>query len=182
MAWEKGPEVLIEAVARLGERMKGVEVVFAGADSRMPDGRSYFGFLRARADELGVRCRFEGHVSHDDLPEYFGAARVVAIPSRYESFSMVGVEAMAAGRPVVCNSRVGLTEYLTESNVVSIVPPDDPAALAEALRPYLENREVAARAGEGARRLFEVRLSPEMCARELEAVFEQAIRHRRTGR
>jgi glycosyltransferase involved in cell wall biosynthesis len=107
----------------------------------------------------------------------------VAIPSRSESFSLAGLEAMAAGRPVVCTSRVGLAELIEGTGAGTVVEPDDPAALAAGLRPYLEDRALAAEAGERARAVVTTRLAPARIAQEREVAYEEAIRrwHHRRG-
>ena len=64
--------------------------------------------LKRVAEELGLDglVRFAGAVPHDELPSYYSAADVVVVPSLYESFGLVALEAMACGTPVVA-SRVG---------------------------------------------------------------------------
>jgi D-inositol-3-phosphate glycosyltransferase len=72
----------------------------------------------AEAARLGVRdrCRFVGSLAQDRLPAYYSAADIVVVPSRYESFGLVAVEAMASGTPVVA-SRVGGLAYTIEDGV-----------------------------------------------------------------
>jgi D-inositol-3-phosphate glycosyltransferase len=82
---------------------------------------------------------FLGKRSQDTLPYYYSAAEVVVVPSFYESFGMVALEAMACGTPVVA-SQVGGLAYLVQDGITGFtVPVDDPQALADRLMQLLSN-------------------------------------------
>jgi glycosyltransferase involved in cell wall biosynthesis len=176
----KAPEVLVEGAARLREHIDDLEVVFVGHGGRPNEYRDRLVDL---ARQTGAPCRFEDQIPDEELMARYASARVVAIPSRSESFSLAGLEAMAAGRPVVCTSRVGLAELIEGTGAGTVVEPDDPVALAAGLRPYLEDRALAAEAGERARAVVTTRLAPARIAQEREVAYEEAIRrwHHRRG-
>jgi D-inositol-3-phosphate glycosyltransferase len=76
---------------------------------------------------------FLGKRGQDTLPYYYSAAEVVVMPSLYESFGMVALEAMACGTPVIA-SEVGGLGYLVQNGVTGYTIPDsDPKALCEKL-------------------------------------------------
>ena len=76
---------------------------------------------------------FLGKRSQDSLPYYYSAAEAVVVPSHYESFGMVALEAMACGTPVVA-SQVGGLAFLVQDGVTGFVVPDgDPEILANRL-------------------------------------------------
>jgi D-inositol-3-phosphate glycosyltransferase len=107
------------------------------------------GRLVALRDELGLgdRVCFVGSQPQEQLPLYYAAADVVAMPSLYESFGLVAVEAMACGTPVVA-SRVGGLAYTIQDSVSGLLVPDrDPVALAEALGLVLGDADLRARLG-----------------------------------
>lgn len=80
---------------------------------------------------------FLGKRSQDTLPYYYNAADVVVMPSHYESFGMVALEAMACGTPVIA-SQVGGLAYLVQDKVTGyVIPTDDPQALADGLKKLL---------------------------------------------
>jgi len=84
-------------------------------------------------EELGINdlVLFLGAKDQDVLPNYYAAAEMVVMPSHYESFGMVALEAMAMGRPVIA-SEVGGLAYLVQDGVNGYhVPTRDPEALAE---------------------------------------------------
>ncbi len=128
LAREKGPDVLVEAMAKLVQRSaRAVDLAIIGAGAVEPE-------LRARAGELGIsdRVRFLGRRVHDEVPQWISAFDVLCLPSRREGCPNVVLEALASGRPVVASAVGGVPELLRKDNGI-LVPAEQPAALAEAL-------------------------------------------------
>jgi glycosyltransferase involved in cell wall biosynthesis len=167
----KAPEVLVDAAARLD----GAEIAFVGRGYEYRDGLHYRDWLERRAAAAGVTCRFVDHVPRDELAALYGQARVVAVPSRYDNFPMVALEALASGRPVVCSDATGTAEVLDGSGAGAVVPVGDAAALAAALRPYVSDVAAAAAAGLEGRRLVAAELSPDRIAERREACYADVI-------
>lgn len=106
-----------------------------------------------RAMMLGILddIDFRGSEPQDLLPDYYAAATVCAVPSRYESFGLVAVEAMACGLPVVA-SRAGGLKFTVEEDISGLlVPRDDPQALSNGLERILRDRDLRASMRVGAR-------------------------------
>lgn len=106
---------------------------------------------RLRA-ELGIEelVTFLGARAQDTLPDYYSAADVVVIPSHYESFGMVALEAMACGTPVIA-SRVGGLTFTVLHGVTGLhVPERDPEALAQEIVRLLQDPELRKRLGQQA--------------------------------
>ncbi len=102
--------------------------------------------LKVLREQLGLRglVTFLGAREQDTLNYYYSAADVVVMPSHYESFGMVALEAMACGTPVVA-SDVGGLSYLVRDGVTGFrVPNGDPLALSQALKKVM--RDCALRA------------------------------------
>jgi glycosyltransferase involved in cell wall biosynthesis len=169
----KAPDVLVEASARLARELDGVEVLLAGRSEVRPDGTLCSDLLRRRIAELGAPCRLLGEVARAEVVRLVSSSRVFALPSRYEGFGFAALEAMAAGRPVVCTSETGVAEILEGTVAGAIVPPDDPEALAAALAPYLSDASLAAEAGARARELVSMHCSPERIAEERERCYRE---------
>ena len=74
-------------------------------------------------------------MNDDDLSLLYNAADVLAFPSRYEGFGLPVLEAMACGTPVVCSNATSLPEVA--GHTALLVPPNDPEALAAALKQVL---------------------------------------------
>ena len=90
---------------------------------------------------------FLGSRDQETLSCYYSAAEVVVIPSRYESFGMVALEAMACGTPVIA-SRVGGLMYTVQDGVTGFLVPDrDPEALADKMGHILSEPELRDRLG-----------------------------------
>lgn len=111
--------------------------------------------LRARAAALGMADRviFAGRVADADLPAYFQAADVFALPSiaRTEAFGVVQIEAMAAGVPVVSTNLPTGVPWVNQDGVSGvIVPPDDAGALGAAIARLLTDASLRARLGRAA--------------------------------
>ncbi|HUG83034.1 MAG TPA: glycosyltransferase family 4 protein [Euzebya sp.] len=124
---EKGVEVLIEATRGLP-----CQLVIAGQGSDGPR-------LRRIAH---ARTSFEGHLAQPDLAALMRSAAVVVVPSRYEPFGLAALEAMAAGVPVVASAVGGLVDVVVPGSGL-LVAPDDPVALAAAIRRVLADPALA---------------------------------------
>jgi glycogen(starch) synthase len=170
----KAPEVLVGAAAMLANDVRELEVVFVGSSS-LRDGSSYRKWLTEQARRLGAPCRFLDEVPREELPRWYEGARVVAVTSRYDNFPYAALEAMASERPVVCTERTGTAEIVAGTDAGSVVAVDDPAALADALRPFLLDPRAAGRAGREARSVVERECSPDDTAAEREACYAEAI-------
>jgi D-inositol-3-phosphate glycosyltransferase len=151
---------LLRAFARLRNVLRPTEapkLLIIGGSVEESDGRAELGAdlrpVQRRAEQLGIAgdVIFRGAQPQDLLPLYYAAATVCAVPSLYESFGLVAVEAMACGLPVVA-SRVGGMKFTVEEDVSGfLVPHSDDAALAAALYRIIENRDLRATLQVGAR-------------------------------
>jgi len=134
---QKGFDLLIEAVARLPRA--DIDVLLAGHGSARHALESL-----AAARGLADRVHFLGTTDRQTTVALLRGAAVVACPSRFEGLPLVCVEALAAGRPVVATAINGIPEVIRHEDTRVLVPPDDPAALADALARVLDAPEAAA--------------------------------------
>jgi len=108
--------------------------------------------VRAIRSQAGLEdlVTFLGKRGQETLPYYYSAAEAVVVPSHYESFGMVALEAMACGTPVVA-SQVGGLAFLVQDGVTGYtVPVDDPQALAIRLSLILQDGELRKKLGQQA--------------------------------
>jgi len=141
LAPQKGLDVLIDAAAAWCAREPRPRTVIAGDGPLAAD-------LSARASRSGADVELLG--ARHDVPALLAVADVVVVPSRWEARALIIQEAMRSGRPIVATS-VGSTPELTGPDGAILVPPGDPAALAEAVAVVLDDASLAARLGEAAR-------------------------------
>jgi len=120
---------------------------------------------------------FLGAKDQDTLPYYYSAAEVCVVPSRYESFGMVALEAMACGTPVVASKVGGLTFTVEEGVTGYLVPENDPAALAERLRSLLTDWDLRRRMGEKGIQVAQ-RYSWPLIADKIISLYRQALKRR----
>jgi len=157
----KGIDTLLEAFTRLVDQRTWPEhpprLVFVGglmqdgADGAVMDAELSALTARAAALGLGDSVLFHGAQLRERLPLYYNAVDVCAVPSRYESFGLVAVEAMACGTPIVA-SDVGGLRFSVEDEVSGLlVPHSDPLALADALARALTDHSLRSRMKVGAR-------------------------------
>jgi D-inositol-3-phosphate glycosyltransferase len=131
-------------------------LIIGGSAYETADGTEIGDDLRPvlrHAAQLGIGgdVIFRGAQPQDLLPLYYAAATVCAVPSLYESFGLVAVEAMACGLPVVA-TRVGGMKFTVEEDYSGLlVPRGDDAAMARALQRILEDRDLRATLQVGAR-------------------------------
>ena len=90
---------------------------------------------------------FLGKRAQDTLPYYYSAADMLVMPSHYESFGMVALEAMACGTPVVASQVGGLAFLVQDGETGFVVPDGDPAALSERLTQLLTDDGLRERLG-----------------------------------
>lgn len=151
----KGIETLLRAMARVFDRRPArradTVIIVGGGPSEDGDTASQdeLARLRALADDLGVawETRFVGALSQEQLPAYYSAADVCVVPSLYESFGLVAVEAMACGTPVVASDVGGLALTVRDGVNGLKAPPGDAARFAADIGGLLEDAELSARLG-----------------------------------
>jgi D-inositol-3-phosphate glycosyltransferase len=97
--------------------------------------------------ELDDFVTFLGQRSQETLPYYYSAAEAVVLPSVYESFGMVALEAMACGTPVVASEVGGLAFLVQDQKTGFTVPFADPQALADRLADLLHDEDLRRRMG-----------------------------------
>lgn len=146
--YEKGFQVVAQAMARLRGVIPDISAVIAG---RGP----YLAELQTRIDLEGVNdlVQLVGFAPDAELRDLLHRSGCVVIPSLYEPFGIVALEALAAGAPVVAADTGGLREILAGTGAALLFEPGNDAQLAAAIERVLTNRDVATELTEKARRL-----------------------------
>ncbi|HEX8867139.1 MAG TPA: glycosyltransferase family 4 protein [Lentzea sp.] len=137
--WEKGIQDLIAALPRIRRHHRGTRVVVAGDGSQTE-------WLQEQARKHRVlrAVEFVGHLSDRSLAALLTAADAVVLPSRYEPFGIVALEAAAAGTPLVASTAGGLGEVVLDGVTGLSFAPGDVDGLARAVRDVLSDPTSAA--------------------------------------
>ena len=136
----KGIDVLIKAMglvkARLGQRDSLHLLVIGGDLTHAAQSRhSELNKLKCltKSLQLDDTVTFLGAQPQDVLPYYYSAAEACVLPSRYESFGMVALEAMACGTPVIVTTAGGISAIIKDGQTGFLVPEEDETALAQSI-------------------------------------------------
>jgi D-inositol-3-phosphate glycosyltransferase len=138
----KGPDVLVRALVHLPAN---VRLLLVGGSDAEQSGE----WLARIAGGAGVAERVEWRpaVSQEQLPAYYAAADLLAMPSRHETFGLAALEAMACARPVVAAGVGGLRSLVTDGLTGRLVDGHQPEPFAEAIGALLDDDALAARMG-----------------------------------
>lgn len=176
----KGIETLVRAVGCSQIRHDPQVKLIIGGGSR--PGQSD-GIERERieaiVDELGMRdiTTFTGRISDELLSVYYTAADVCVVPSHYEPFGLVAIEAMACSTPVIASDVGGLQFTVVPEETGLLAPPKDEVAFAEAIDRILSHPDWRNQLGQRARRRVEEKFSWDGVAHQLSDLYLQFVRN-----
>jgi D-inositol-3-phosphate glycosyltransferase len=133
--------------------------------------------LDALKNELGIGdlVTFLGRRAQESLPYYYSAADVVVMPSLYESFGMVALEAMACGAPVVASDVGGLSYLVRDGETGFLVPDRDPRALADCLNRLLCDKTLRSELGNRGTQVAKDYAWSEI-AEQIEGVYKEIVK------
>lgn len=172
---------LVGAIGRL-EPQKGYDVLIH-ALAQVPDATLVLvgeGGERSALEQLAVRLGIADRVRwlgwSDDARSYLGTFDVFAFPSRFEGFPLAVLEALLARRAVVASDVGSTAEAVRDGETGLLVPPEDSAALACAIRKLLAEAELRQRLGEQGRQLVLDRFTAGHMTRRFESLYEELSR------
>jgi glycogen(starch) synthase len=171
LVYEKGVHDLLRAMPRLRRRHPGIRLVVAGTGTHDEQLRE-----QARTLRLGRSVTFTGYVPEVDLAAVAAAADCAVVPSIYEPFGLVALEAAAAGTPLVVADVGGLRE-LVEHGITGLrFTPGDVAALADSVSALLSDEVLARRMSRSARAVLAERYSWTSIAEQTVSCYRRAAR------
>lgn len=177
---------VVITVARLASQ-KGIRYLVEAAALFPPEHRPFFlvvgdgplrGELVRQAATLGVNKHLFFTGSRNDLPQLLNAADLLVLPSLTEGLGLVLLEAMAASLPVVATRVGGIPEVVVDGETGILVPPRDPAALAQAIEILLANPERARAMGAAGRERVRRFFTVEKMARSVMALYREELQRR----
>jgi len=167
----KGLADLLAALAQVRERIPTVRLLLVG------DGELR-GELEAQTQSLGLSSVVTFAGIRADVPEILAALDIFVLPSLWEGMPLVLLEAMAASLPVVVTAVGGTPEVVVDGVTGLLVPPRDPAALAQAIIRLLRDPDLRRRMGRAGRRQIEQHFAIGETVRQVEALYEALLREK----
>jgi glycosyltransferase involved in cell wall biosynthesis len=176
LVYKKGFNTLVAALAAVREKAPSAEVLIVGEGPLEAS-------LREQAQEGGVgnALHLLGALPHDQLPEYYAAADLVAVPSVHGPAGNVDglpntfLEGLASGTAVVASSIAGMLDVAGDGRTAVLVPEGDKDALAEALGELLVDRGRREKVGAAAREVARSRLGWNQAAEQFESIYLEAL-------
>jgi len=150
--YAKEKDKLVLTVARLDPRKDSLTLIEAACNVCRINPRIQFIIAGEGSEKEKIEKRIEelkltenvfliGFVPEETLPQYYRASDVFALPTLYEGFGIVYLEAMASGVPIVSTTVPAVPEVVGDAGI--LVPPKRPDLLAEGILKILENKQLA---------------------------------------
>lgn len=165
---EKGHADFLQALALLRAQGRRVSVTLAGHGPLRAALEQQIGAL-GLADGVAIT----GALPHAQLLDVVEAASLVVVPSRFEGFGLTALEAMALGRPVLATTAGGLPEVIEHGASGWLVPPQDPALLAQAIGQLMDDAPLRQRLGAAGRLRAQQRFSLHAVTARLRDIYRQ---------
>lgn len=164
----KGLEHLINAMEELDDSSIRLSIYGTGSHAKQ---------LQDLVVELGLQNKvaFAGFKKRTELPDVYKSADIFVLPSVSESCSMALLEAMASGLPVVATSVGGNVEIVANGVNGLLVPPEDPAALAGAIRHMASDSTLRSEMGRQSRSLASQYYNADIVAERYKKVYEEIL-------
>ena len=147
---EKGVDVLLKAFAVVQKAVPNVHLLIVG-DGAQKD------YLRKLASDLGIAdfCTWMGRLPWDEAMGCLGLMDIVVVPSRFEGFGLIAIEAMACAKPVVASRVDGLVEIIQNSVNGYLASSEDINGFADCVGALAKDKEKRKSIGEAARKFVE---------------------------
>lgn len=162
----KGLDVLVAALGRCLDAGWHLTVV-----GDLETDREYVEEIRHQIQELGLQQRvtFLGQVSNKHLRQLYARCYILTVPSRYEGFGMVYLEALGFATPVIASKAGAAKEFIEDGREGFLVEPEDPVELARRIRYLIARPDVVASMGKHARTAWEAHPTWEETGRKVNA-------------
>ena len=178
MEKRKGVDVLLKAVVPILRRHPEFHVYLVGKDSVQAEmGRTYheaYMDMHANEPDLFNRTHFVGMVSEIELYQHYADCDMFVLPSRYESFGLVLIEAMMFGKPCIACRVGGMLEVVAEGDSGLLAEPNDAHSLERAIEVLVSDHDLRARMGGRGRDTFVERFTHLKMASSIAKAFASA--------
>jgi len=172
--WTKGFDLLVKAFKHVADAFKEVKLLLGGGSVTPSKIEKE---VRKKLSELSKNLKIEnkviqlGRIPNELLPAYYAKSSVVVLPSRYDLFGMVALEALACARPVVVSKYAGVHK-LIKKEFGRIVDPNDEEEFGKSILELIMDKEKADSMGQAGRRYIEENLTWPNLAKKLNEIYE----------
>ncbi len=174
-------------VGRLHERKAIPSLILSLKEvrTRVPDVKLFIvgdGSLRVElqrlvaAEGLVSQVNFLGRVPAEELVQWYNRAEVFVLPSLFEGFGIVCLEAMACATPVIATMVPGVVDLVKDGETGLLVPPQNRKRLGEAIAKLLEDSELRNRLGNNGHQMAREKLDWHQVSRRFVAIYRRALR------
>lgn len=172
----KGPICVIKALSNIHEEFKRIKVLFVG-NPRHPLESSFAKPILDLIKRLKLKDTVYviKNIPYTRMPEYYSAADALVIPSIYDAFPKVTLEAMACMTPVIASAIGGLTELIHDKKTGILVKPANPDELAEAIVNVVSSDDLRMKLGLNARKLVIDRFTWSHTAKRVMSVYQKIL-------
>lgn len=174
----KGIKDLIDALPKILTGNQKITVDIVGKDiNDAPGGKSYFDYFQEKVPKkLQERVKFWGFVRERKLAIFYRNCDLFIMPSRYESFGLVYLEAMAWGKPVIGTKVGGIPEIIKDGQVGFLVEINSPQQIAKAVLKIFSSENLRRNLGQGALKLVREKFSCENMVSKTINLYNKAIK------
>lgn len=183
LEWRKGIKTLIVAMSNMIKkypRQRLLLLIVGGSfkQSGSSEDKQQYNRLKTVAEEQGIAdmVRFEGSILQSRISYYYAAADVSVIPSYYEPFGIVPLEAMACKTPVIASETGGLQYTVLNSETGLLMHPRDPLDLAEKINIMFKENELRERMVENAYNRVVKDFNWQLIAKNIDSLYYATIK------
>lgn len=166
---EKDVATLVSAMRRVVDALPSSRCVIAGRGAEQAA-------LRRHIDALGLGGQVRLLGFRSDVPDLIAAGDLFVLPAKAEPFGLVLLEAMGLGRPVIATRAGGPLDIVVPGETGELVPPGDPASMADAVLGLLRSEERRRAMGGAGRRRFEARYTAERMSAAVAGVYRSVLK------
>jgi len=175
--WTKGFDLLVSAFASVVASIDDISLLIGGGSTKPTrieiDVRKKIDSI---ARELGISEKVIqiGRISNEDLPAYYAKSELVVLPSRYDLFGMVAIEALACGKPVIVSKYAGVHKIIARDFGI-VVDPLNKEELADRIIYLLRNPDIRKQMGLKGREFVERKMIWQNLAKDLKNIYDKEI-------
>jgi glycosyltransferase involved in cell wall biosynthesis len=174
LEFRKGVHTLMRAFTYVQERIPDARLTLIGSDC----GMSWYVHEKIRQLKYPERANWIGEVSRQELSKYYQHSTVCVVPSLWENYPYVCLEALACGKAVVASNTGGIKKIIRDGENGLLVPAGSSRRLAEAIVRLLNDAHLRERLGKEARAFMEKEYASDKLAGQATAIYERILTRR----